>query len=75
MVVILVVSISMQKDMIDSIKPFFQEEIKVFWEKPEHIAVHQDDKALWPNLYHHCFMDSKRPGFCSQFVMRRPCSA
>jgi len=36
----------MHKDIIDSIKTFFEEEIKLFWDKQEHIAVHQDGKAI-----------------------------
>jgi len=46
---------------------FLKEEIKVFWEKPEHIAVHQKGEATGHlfglYLFPHCSLDSKRPGY------------
>jgi len=59
--------ICMQKDLIDSIKTFFQAEIKAFWDKLEHVAVCQEAEAiekLFGNyLYPHCSLDSQRPGY------------
>jgi len=46
---------------------FLKEEIKVFWEQPEHIAVCQKGKAIGHlfglYLFPHCSLDSKRPGY------------
>ena len=39
--------ICMQKDLIDSVKTFFQAEIKAFWDKLEHVAVCQEAKSNW----------------------------
>jgi len=51
----------MKKDMIDSIKTFFQAEIKTFWDKQEHVAVHQEAKAIGTlfgkYLYPQCSLD------------------
>jgi len=59
--------ISKNKHLIGAIKIFFKEEIKVFWEKPEHIAVCQKGEAIGHlfglYLFPHCSLDSKRPGY------------
>jgi len=57
----------MKKDMIDLLFKKFQAETKAFLDKLEHVAVHQEAKAIGTlfgkYLYPHCSLDSQRPGY------------